>query len=333
MIPDHQGNARTSTPARRPSSVRRTTTHDSLRLDGLLGPVTVSARGRDLLTRADGTAAVLDQAQLDVEVDFVAQRTITKIALEPDLPGLQQLVGVAASAGFRQAVDEAAPGERRSRSVRFQLLDDLPTAMLVSGYALHSAGATVRRTGPVMQHPDLCAGWVTGGTLLSSVVDDMRPAPQKGPAAPSVDAGEDPQAWHDIDALPPHGMRRRRRTDVWLEDDLAMVECFFRDSHVDADSVETIVHEYTVYAKVDPSSLRFVDTEAEVGVLPYPECPNAAASAHRLDGAPAEGLRRWVRDTFVGPSTCTHLNDTLRSLEDVGALIAALTGEGVHTVP
>jgi len=32
-------------------------------------------------------------------------------------------------------------------------------------------------------------------------------------------------------------------------------------------------------------------------------------------------LRRHIRDTFLGTSTCTHLNDTLRSLEDIPALL------------
>ena len=54
------------------------------------------------------------------------------------------------------------------------------------------------------------------------------------------------------------------------------------------------------------------------------ECPGAAASATRLRGAPAAGLRAWVRETFVGPPTCTHLNDTLRSLEGVPDLVVAL---------
>jgi hypothetical protein len=31
-----------------------------------------------------------------------------------------------------------------------------------------------------------------------------------------------------------------------------------------------------------------------------------------------------VRERFAGPSTCTHLNDTMRSLEDVGGLLTAL---------
>jgi hypothetical protein len=61
-----------------------------------------------------------------------------------------------------------------------------------------------------------------------------------------------------------------------------------------------------------------------MGPLPYPECPGAAASARRLVGAPVDGVRRSVRSTFVGPTTCTHLNDTLRVMEDACALLAAL---------
>jgi Protein of unknown function (DUF2889) len=32
-------------------------------------------------------------------------------------------------------------------------------------------------------------------------------------------------------------------------------------------------------------------------------------------------VRNRVRTEFVGVTTCTHLNDTLRSLGDVGALL------------
>jgi hypothetical protein len=59
-------------------------------------------------------------------------------------------------------------------------------------------------------------------------------------------------------------------------------------------------------------------------VLPWFECPQAAASAARLTGRPLAGLRPAVRAEFLGPTTCTHLNDTLRALEDVAALINAL---------
>jgi hypothetical protein len=42
---------------------------------------------------------------------------------------------------------------------------------------------------------------------------------------------------------------------------------------------------------------------------------------------PFDGLRRTVSKTFTGPSTCTHLNDTLRSMEDVGALMDRLQAQ------
>jgi len=55
-------------------------------------------------------------------------------------------------------------------------------------------------------------------------------------------------------------------------------------------------------------------------VLPWVECPQAAASAGRLAGRPVADLRPTVRAEFLGPTTCTHLTDTLRALEDVGVL-------------
>jgi hypothetical protein len=293
-----------------------------LRPDGLHGPVTVVARGRDLRTTPDGGTTVLDAARLDLEASH-PERLIGRIDAEPSHPGLQTLVGVRASAGFRRAVDAAVPGERASGSVRFQLLDDLPTAMLVSGYAVQvSVVNRTPRPKLTLQHPDLCAGWVAGGTLLSRLEETgILPAPL-GPEAPSVEPGDDdPLGWHAFDPLPPHGMRRRRRLDVWRDGEVAMVECFFRDSHSGPESIETVLHEYTVHAVFDPSTRRFLSCEADIGALPWSECPAAAASATRLAGAPAEGLRGWVRDTFVGPATCTHLNDTLRSLEDVAALL------------
>jgi len=93
---------------------------------------------------------------------------------------------------------------------------------------------------------------------------------------------------------------------------------------MDANGCETVVHEYGISASIDLETMQFNACDASVGALPWVECPVAAASAGRLVGAPADGLRTWVRNTFLGPTTCTHLNDTLRSLEDVPALLASL---------
>jgi len=313
-----------STPPRRPSSVRRTTTHDSLRPDGLLGDVELVARGRDLRTEPDGQPTVLATAAVDATIRFVPDRQIMAISTHPRVDSIDQLVGVRASSGFRQAVDNALPGERTSHSLRFQLLDDIPTATLVSGYALGAGGVAMKPGGPRLQHPDLCAGWATGGTILLEMEATGRAPVVTGPVAPSLERDDDPLGWHEVGPLASHSMRRRRRLDVWAEKAVVSFECFFRDSHFDAEGVETVVHEYTVRASINPETMRFMSCDAAIGALPWLECPAAAASAQRLAGAPVDGLRAWVRDTFVGPSTCTHLNDTLRCLEDVPTLVHAI---------
>lgn len=77
-------------------------------------------------------------------------------------------------------------------------------------------------------------------------------------------------------------------------------------------------------AEIDPITLCFALIRANTGALPYLECPAALASADHLTGQPVAGLRASVQREFKGPSTCTHLNDTLRALEDLPALIARL---------
>ena len=146
-----------------------------------------------------------------------------------------------------------------------------------------------------------------------------RPPLVTGPPAPPLATG-DHLGWHETGRLPPHAMRRSRRMDV-TPGPLASIDVLYRDSHVDEDGTETIVHEYTVSATVDTARGVLVSCAATPRVLPWVECPAAALSASRLAGLPVSGLRRHVRDTFLGTSTCTHLNDTLRSLEDIPALL------------
>jgi hypothetical protein len=236
---------------------------------------------------------------------------------------LTELVGARAFVGFRSAVEKALPGESRSHSVRFQLLDELPAAVLASGRALRAAGMRIDMQQGATLPVNICAGWAEGGTLLEGMTD-FGPPLHVGPGAPAIEPENDSLAWHHCVPLPPHSTRRRRRLDLWKEGDRAWVDCFFRDTHVDADGVETVVHEWSVWAEIDPAKQCFVSGGARIGPLPYPECPGAAASASRLAGTPFDGLRRMVRASFVGPSTCTHLNDTFRSMEDVGALLHTL---------
>ena len=66
-----------------------------------------------------------------------------------------------------------------------------------------------------------------------------------------------------------------------------------------------------------------LDAEATPRVLPWFECPEAAASAGRLAGRSLDSLRAGVRAEFLGATTCTHLNDMLRALADVEILARA----------
>jgi hypothetical protein len=58
-----------------------------------------------------------------------------------------------------------------------------------------------------------------------------------------------------------------------------------------------------------------------VQVLPWQECPGAIGSAARVRGMTLSELRGRIRSEFVGTSTCTHLNDTLRAIGDLDALL------------
>jgi hypothetical protein len=259
--------------------------------------------------------------QLDVEADF-SVGTLTSISSSPPMVVLEALVGTTVYGGFRRTAREAVGGGGGTNLLLLQLIDDLPIAVMLSGRVLRANGFGLGDpNGP--RPVDICAGWVPGGTLLEGYTD-LGPPLEPGPVAVAVERADDPLSWHDDQPLPTHSTRRRRRLDVWVEADIGRAECFFRDSHADADAVETVVHEYTVQASIDLSSMQIVACEAIPGPLPYSECPNAALSAGRLDGAPIAGLRQSIRAAFVGPSTCTHLNDSLRSLEDVGALLQSL---------
>ena len=319
-------------PFRRPGSIRRTTTVDSTRPDGLEQPLVQLGLARDLLTTGDGDAVVLAEAEMHVRTKWTAEGAIVEsLTLDPDVPGLDALVGRRAGGGFRAAIDASDGAEHGS--LPYLLLDEIPGATLVSGFAMAVAaerGAfdmTAIRMGaksqPRLQVPDLCAGWQAGGTLLANLVDD-RPPMLMGPTAlPVVTADDDPDAWHHVERLPGDSMRRARRIDVW-RDDMIHVDVFFRDSHMDPDGEETVVHEYTLEAAVDPVTMIFVMCAATPRVLPWRECPEAIGSAGRVVGLPVLGLRPEVRTRLVGPSTCTHLNDVLRGLEDVDWLTRSL---------
>ena len=312
--------------------MRRTTTHTSLRPDGLLGDVHLAAVGRDLWTGPAGQTEVVARASVDAVVAFVADRALRSLRVDPPAgppDRLDRLDGRRVSSGFRRTLDEALPAEPQAESLRYQLLDDLPTAVLVSGYAMGAGGLHAPK-GSLNLHnnADICAGWATGATILVESERLGHVPYSRGPRAPSLLSADDPDAWHAVGPMGPHGMRRWRRMDVWRPAARGpfRVDAFFRDSHLDAAGVETIVHEYEVLAGLDCSSMEFTDVRVDIGVLPWPECPGAAASATRLIGTTPDDLRTRIRGEFIGTSTCTHLNDTLRALAALPYMAGVVAG-------
>jgi Protein of unknown function (DUF2889) len=194
---------------------------------------------------------------------------------------------------------------------------------LISGHALSASGllGAVTKSG-YLPVADQCAGFVTGGLLLSSF-EAGDPAIVTGPIAPEIDDPDDVEAWHAMAPLPIHSMRRRRRLDI-AEDDGASavsIDAMFRDTYVRGDGRETIIHEYTLTATVDADSGVILRSDAVPRVLPWQECPGAVASARRITGMTLDDLHFRVRKELTGTSTCTHLNDLLRSVADARALI------------
>ncbi len=292
-------------------------------------------------TGADARPVVVDQVDLSLRVDG-SDRRILAIASSPALPGLDQLIGCPIGPGFRSRVNEACPGQRDDGTLFHLLLDDLPGAALVSGYSAQRAGVLDQPRRPegevgspsalarmMASQDDLCAGWAHEGTLMVTVRTTGEIPVSTGPAAPRLERSDDPLAWHAMPPLPPHGMRRRRRLDVTGPGgpgEEYRFDVHFRDSHMDQNGAEWVVHEYAVSGAFDMVGGRVLDIGARAHVLPWMECPGAVASAERLSGMPIAELRTRVRREFTGTSTCTHLNDTLRSLGDLEVLVGQMPG-------
>ena len=312
-------------PPRRPGSVRRTSTIDTFRPHGFDAEADVIGRARDLLTTADGGTQVLGDARLTARLRARSHELLA-IDTDPPAPALDRLLDAVVGPGFRAKVDGVVPERRDRGDLLYLLLDDLPGATLVAGYAMLHAGMVPKPSDDeyLIARSDLCAGWAADGAMMTLIREHGRSPAPLGCDAPPVARADDPDAWHELSELMPNAMRRLRRLDVLPPasvDEPAAVDVFFRDSHVDGDGRETIVHEYSVTASVDVATRTILEIDAHADVLPWQECPQAIGSAPRLIGHTLAGLRPYVRGEFLGTTTCTHLNDVLRGVTDVDHML------------
>lgn len=318
----------TATPARRPGSVRRTSSIDAHWPSGPVEATALLGCARDLLTPADdGPAQVLAGATLWVRA--ARDRTIEWLDSVPRRPQLAGLLGARSGGGFRARLAELLPDERRAGSPLFLLLDDLAPVTLIAPVAqlllAREQGAAPRRLDrrAHSRRTGICIGYRPGASALQLTADGRRTVTQAvRPALPLV-AAADPEGWHELPELPELSLRRARRLDVYL-DGVVHVDSMFQDSAQLRDGERFAVHEYRVRALADRESYRLLSVDATPRALPYDECPLAAANVDRLIGTSLADLRDAVLDVLPGVEGCTHLNDALRALSDVPVLASAL---------
>jgi hypothetical protein len=243
-------------------------------------------------------------------------RLCKAVTCEPAVDGVDALVGRVASTGFRAVIDSSTSAN--SGDLSYLLLDEIPVATLVSGYSVMHATSrgdlelqvidTMRAPGPPPHGPNMCAGFQTGGTIMTSLQLGQHALVTGPDATPLLDSN-DTLGWHDLPGpLAVDGMRRWRRSDLWrtADGDFA-IETFFRDSHLAPDGVETIIHEYTVQAIIDADGDRVIECTATpagaaVRGMPAGRRQRLAPGRHvcRRVAGPGEG--RALRSKYLHPS-------------------------------
>ena len=280
----------------------------------------IDLRARDAVGRERG-ADVLGEVVVRAHL---AGRVIRGITADPHDARLTQLLGSRVGPGFRSAVGKLLPDEVARAGLLNLLLDDWVGAALVSGYSTQhvaiTSGIEEKLPAGTADHmAGICAGFAEDASLVPYAKRNGTIPSVHGPVAPPLDT----EGIHTVEPLRSHGMRRFRRLDLSPTGEF---DAHFRDSHVDGAGVETILHEYTVEGSIDASTRTVATVEANVRVLPWQECPGAIGSATRIQGMTLSQIRDRVRAEFVGISTCTHLNDTLRAIADLDALLNLRAG-------
>lgn len=312
-------------PPRPPGSVRRTSTIDMRWPDGWGTDMQLLGRARDLLTTADGSLQVL--AEDEVRVGVAADRTITSIETDPVRPAAAGLVGARGGGGLRRVLSELFPAERDAGTPLYLLLDDLSGATLIGGFAYSQWPSQwpegwhqTRAKSGQRAVEGICAGFAPGASSLQG--GDARFSHDLRPVPPLIDPA-DLSGWHHLEDIAEVSMRRARRIDVTV-DSVIRIDAMFQDSATIPAGGRVAVHEYLLQATADPFTGEVLTVTAEPRVLPFQECPMAAANVQRIAGTPLADLRSAVLQELKGTVGCTHLNDALRALAEVPVLARAL---------
>ena len=315
-------------PQRRPGSIRRTSTLETTWTDGREGLLQIIGRARDAVTPAGGGAPVVCAAD-EFRARLQWDRTIAQIEATPPRPNIGKLVGARGGGHLRQALDELLPEERQGATPLHLALDDISGGSLISGWAWSQwsdewmrgfSGGDVDHGERMRRMEGVCHGFSPG---FSSLNPDPDGRGRQNPV-PVVDLRhpDDPEGWHAFS--PQDGvvaMRRARWIDVWRDCDVIRIDAGFQDSATTPAGGRVAIHEYGLKATADAVSPTLLTVAADPRVLPFRECPAAANNLPKILGAPLSELREEVLKQFPRTAGCTHLNDALRALAEVPALL------------
>jgi len=292
---------------------------------GFSASLDMTGLARDIRTGPTGGDDVTVLAEASVAAGFDMGRRLISLATTPAASWADALIGARAGGGFRRHLDAVVPPAEAGSLLR-QVLDDMPAAALISGYAWMRLARREGHDPSTLTPPDilermtdLCSGWRAGGVAVGSIETHHGMPIQDCPPAP-VDTA-DPWGWHAVGSLERDWMRRRRCLDVAVDGEGGFsIWAMFRDTVGEEAGAEVVLHEYAVTASGSGTVLGAI--AAEPRVLPFPECPAAAAAVGDLVGCDLAGLSGSVPQLLTGIRSCTHLNDLLRALGGVADLVA-----------
>jgi len=274
---------------------------------------------------------VLAEATLDILA--TPRREIMTVASVPARPSLQHLVGERAGGNLRALLAREVPEEKTGGTPLYLLLDDFCGASLVAGWAwfrwnddwLAAArqSGTASTAGKGGNMAGICTGFAPGSEALNpdGTINRNQNFCEVGPLVHP----DDPEGWHLLADQVGVGMRRARRVDVWVEAGELRLKAGFQDSATVPEGGRVAIHEYRLTATADLATGALLGLTPDPRILPYKECPGAAANVQRMVGTPLAEMRERVLEILPGTLGCTHLNDVLRSLAEAPVLVGCLT--------
>lgn len=265
-----------------------------------------------------------------LEATLNAERSgLIDMSTQPPRRQLENLCGPKVGGKLRAAMNDTLPQEHQLGTPLYLLLDDITGMSIISPWAWSQwrdqwlptyqteeeqaqAATQVRK-----RMENVCTGFSAGSYAMQQTQRGAHNAVR----VPPLPHTKDPKGWHQMPEHEGPSMRRARRIDVWVEDHI-YIDSYFQDSANTKDGGRVAVHEYKLEAVIDPRSLTLSQLKAEPRILPYVECQGAIDNLDRLLGLHVHQLRQQVLEILARNLGCTHLNDAVRALAEVPALLA-----------